>query len=296
MALSTFRPWRSARLYTYALTVLGPGSILFVMLFKGYSWSDVGLIAVSIAVPLALCGLYLSLELGRARVVLDQDAIARVSLFKTATIRWPDITDAHFSPRLISLVSATGRKRLKFFRSEGRYSFEPFDRLQHEIQRQVADRLERTWDGLRLPVVCTSSGLLSGTIVGYVFVTGLAVLFPSLIAFRLEGFGFEKAVLFAATIAPILPFFVRDYRRAHRILTVEQDGLRQRNGREVFLSWSSISEIVVREPLEVGYGTILVRNSDGMSIRISRSLTNIGAVCHLLKKNTNVVETYGHES
>jgi len=99
-----------------------------------------------------------------------------------------------------------------------------------------------------LPVRYRYRGLTSGTIFVYIVALGIGLLFPVLIAFNEGGFGIGTAGFLILWLAPIVPFFVRDYARTHGVLVIDRDGVRKTNGKRLSVSWSEVSRLVVREP------------------------------------------------
>ena len=83
----------------------------------------------------------------------------------------------------------------------------------------------------------------------------------------------------------------RDYRRNRKQLIIEREGLRQRNGEEVFIPWQAIVDIDVRE-LTAGYSpSIVIESREGKALKIPRSLMNCGQVLYLIRRNTGLLET-----
>jgi len=205
--------------------------------------------------------LWVNLSLNADRVGLSSHSIEVRGLGRCRRVRWDDIEDLDCSPRIISLGVRGRTSRLKFYRAANGFSFEPFEELQERIVELVMPTLAQDWDRIELPVAIEYPGLMRGSIVGYV-VRLVAVMFgPVCFAIAFDGFLTEKALFFVLSLALLSPFFVRDWRRAHGTLELTQDGLRQRNGHEVVISWSGVTRIVVWEPPLVGYGWITIEGA-----------------------------------
>ena len=145
------------------------------------------------------------------------------------------------------------------------------------------------------PVTYGYPGLTRGNLSAYLAAFGLVLGFFLLFVAGTEGLWFEKLAFLVLGTAVITPFLLRDYRKSHRKLTLGRDGLGQTNGGEIFISWDSISAVLVKESNGLGYGTVLVKGRAGQRIIIPRSLPNIGQICYLLKVRSGVAQTYGHE-
>ena len=231
----------------------------------------------------------------KTKVTLDEEKITLQNWTGSVTLGWPEIDDIHCSPRLISIASTRRGERIKIFKGEYGFSLEPFDALQEEVTRHAAHRLEQVWEQLKFPLAYTYPGGLWGLMLVYLIPICLVLTFFILFAIRIEGLWFEKFLFLVVGILVLIPLFIRDYRRTHKKLILEPEGVREANGKEKFIPWQAITRIIVREPLSIGYGSIIVESRAKQSIRIPRSLMYCGQVNYFLKKRTQITETYSHE-
>jgi len=82
----------------------------------------------------------------------------------------------------------------------------------------------------------------------------------------------------------------RDYMRSRRQLHVESGGLRETNGKDVFVPWPEVERIVVREPLSIGYGSVVVESASDR-ITIPRSIRSCGLILHTIRKKAPIAES-----
>lgn len=146
-----------------------------------------------------------------------------------------------------------------------------------------------------MPVRYRFRGLSAGTVCTYVVVTGIGLLFPVLLAFAIGEFGIGTAAFLILCLAPIVPFFARDYARAHCVLAIDQDGIAKTNGKSVSIPCSEVTRLVIREPPSIGWGSVTIEGSGGRAIWVPRWLPEIGQILYLVRKHSAASEVYGHE-
>ena len=286
----TFSVPARVRSVVFALAVALPLVVLSALLINGYSLVEAAIFVIPVAALLFLVGI----DLSRSSVELDGERITEHRLLGSVTLRWLDVDDYVSGERLISIASDSLGVTLKFFHAEYGMSLEPFDELRGEILRQVGPRLNRAWNDMKLPVTFQYPGLSGGAVVGYTAALCFALLFPVLISIRLEGYWPEKVLFVMLCLAPIVPFLARDWARTQDDLVVEQRGLRRKR-QSVFIGWSEIEKIVVREPGQVGFGSVRIEASDQRRIWIPRRLRGFGGAWHLIKQHTNAPEEHGYD-
>jgi hypothetical protein len=250
--------------------------------------------AALFAVPFAIGLVWLYLEV-QSTVTVDDQKIVYHRIGRRISIPWSEVDEFHYSPRLMSIGSARRRARMKFFRDDYGASFEPFDGLRAAVQRRVERRLTESWERISLPVKYRYRGLSAATVWVYIVALGIALLFPVLIAFSEGAFGIGTAAFLIVCVAPIVPFFVRDYARTHGVLVIDRDGVRKTNGKRVSIPWPEVSRLVVREPTSIGWGSVTIEASGGRAIWMPRWLPEIGAILYLVRKHSDASEVYGHE-
>ena len=245
---------------------------------------------------LAIATVLMIALLWRTRLTLDPSGIAYQSLWSRVRLAWAEVDDFQCSPRLVWVASTKTRKRIRAFRGEYGMSLEPFDKLQAEIDRQVGERLDRASGGIQLPMRLEYPGLGVGTGLIYVIPMLFVLWYAILLAISSPG-AWPGTLAFSLVACLVLvPFFVRDYRRSHRKILLEDNGLREVNGHETSIAWSAIARITVKEPLGTGYGSIVVEGTDAQKIRIPRAMNHAGHVLRVISSRSNVQEVFGHET
>jgi len=106
-----------------------------------------------------------------------------------------------------------------------------------------------------------------------------------------EGMLMGKVLFLFVGLLPIVPFWLRDYRKNCRTLIVTSDGIKQTNGRDTMLAWTDVQEIILTEQA-LGIGWIIVKGRGGIEIQIPRSLRKCGEILYWLKRYTNLSETF----
>jgi len=232
-----------------------------------------------------------NLYLTRTRVILDDDGIIYQGLTGSVKLKWSEVDDFYSSPRSITVTSIRQRKRIYIFSGQLGFSFEPFEILQEEVAKHAGRRLAQMWAQLELPINVNYPGLRLGTVIAYLLTACFTLYVFILFLTKLEGLLFEKVLFLFFGLLILVPFFVRDYRRNRKQLIIEREGLRQRNGEEVFIPWQAIVDIDVRE-LTAGYSpSIVIESREGKALKIPRSLMNCGQVLYLIRRNTGLLET-----
>jgi hypothetical protein len=283
--MKTFVYPKSVRIAYGLLSVLGLG-VLFLGAVRGPFTLDtlVGF----------LLGLILTIVLNlalRETVRVDEERITFHELMSTVSLKWSEIDDVYSTPHSFILVSDKHKKHFVFGDGEYVPSLEQFDALQREVFDRTMPRLIQRWKELQLPIAYVYPGLLWSTMLPYILVFGL-VLFCFILFIIVEGLLLEKFLFLVAGTLLMVPFFVRDYTRNRRMLTIENEGLRETNGRAMFIPWQDISGIEILEgPLS--YSSILVKSNDGKRIKIPRSLMNCGQILYIIKSRTRITEDYG---
>ena len=159
------------------------------------------------------------------------------------------------------------------------------------MAKHAGRRLAQMWAQLELPINVNYPGLRLGTVIAYLLTACFTLYVFILFLTKLEGLLFEKVLFLFFGLLILVPFFVRDYRRNRKQLIIEREGLRQRNGEEVFIPWQAIVDIDVRE-LTAGYSpSIVIESREGKALKIPRSLMNCGQVLYLIRRNTGLLET-----
>ena len=248
---------------------------------------------MSLTVCLLMLGLItvVNLYLTRTRVILDDDGIIYQGLTGSVKLKWSEVDDFYSSPRSITVTSIRQRKRIYIFSGQLGFSFEPFEILQEEVAKHAGRRLAQMWAQLELPINVNYPGLRLGTVIAYLLTACFTLYVFILFLTKLEGLLFEKVLFLFFGLLILVPFFVRDYRRNRKQLIIEREGLRQRNGEEVFIPWQAIVDIDVRE-LTAGYSpSIVIESREGKALKIPRSLMNCGQVLYLIRRNTGLLET-----
>jgi hypothetical protein len=118
----------------------------------------------------------------------------------------------------------------------------------------------------------------------------LIITFFILFVILTEGMVAEKIAFLILGILAIVPFWLRDYRKNHKTLTVTSEGVKQTNGQDIFIQWSEVQEIMITEEA-LGFGSITVKGHAGLEIQIPRSIQKCGAIIYWLKRYTNLPET-----
>lgn len=288
--IKTFRYSRSVQNIIDFFSILT--LVVFSLAFRRDGFSFIGLFAF-----LFMLALWVLVNLDiRSTVTVDEEKITIQKWIGSLIFRWSEIDDFQCSPRLISIASTGQRKKFKTLRGEYGMSLEPFDVLQREVTQRAGYRLVKEWEQLKLPRTYVNPGLLIGTIVAYLIPLGIILTFFVLLSLETGGHWFGNYLFLATSILVLLPLFIRDYRKSHKKLTLNEEGLRQVNGKEIYLPWQAVTKIIVKEPLAVGYGSIIVESENDGRIWIPRSLMKCGQVLYLIKRKTMISETYGNEN
>jgi len=236
-----------------------------------------------------------NLHFNRAKVVINDERITHRTLMGFTTLKWSEISDVNYSPHLISILSMGQRKRINIFRAEYGISLEPFDVLKKEVTDRTNQRLVHEWEQSKLPISYIYPSLLLGTIMVYMIPLGLILTFFVLLSMGTGGHWFGNYLFLAIGILVLVPLFIRDYLKSHKKLTLNEEGLRQTNGKEKYIPWQTVRRILIKEAA-LGYGSIIVESEDGKKIWIPRTIMNCGQLVYLIKNKTQLSETYGHEN
>lgn len=225
---------------------------------------------------------------------IDETGITLSDCGRAKVLSWEHVVDVSSSEHLIVVSDGLG-KRMRIFHSEF-LGLEPFEALRQEILRrwmpQVRVLAEKEGGNLRIRY----PPLSRTTWIGYLMPVGWYGLL--LIGrFGVEGsLPFQILVVVMAVIVS-LPFLVRDLLRTRNTLFISREGIGcRRRGTGVTIKWEEIRDIVVKEPLTVGYGKILVIGRDGKrKITIPRSIGRCGQVLYLLESRTGITPSEGFD-
>lgn len=233
--------------------------------------------------------------LSAIKLTLDEQQMTYCTLTGSTIYKWEDIDDVDQTPHFTFVSMASSSRRLTLCSGEyGLSSLQPFEELRREITNKVLSRLYERWDRLNLPLTFTYPRFHWTVILAYTIPLFLVFMFFALFVVPTEGMVVEKVVFIVLGVIIVLPFFIRDFRRSRKKLVLEQQGLRQTNGKQLVIPWHEIKNISVKESY-IGYGSISVGSNETGWIRIPGSHPNRGQILHLIKKHTNLTESYGHE-
>ncbi len=240
---------------------------------------------------LAFCAVA-NLSVYRTRVLIAENELVYVTLIRSLTLKWDEIDDIQISPHLVVISSARQNKRLVFVRGEYGLSLEPFEVLVEKLMGRTWPRLAQSWAKLEPPLTFVSQWFVWDTVWAYSIPLGLVLLFFALFIIRIEGMLVEKLLFLGLSLLILVPFMLRDYRKTKLQFIVQKSGLRVTDGKETFIPWESVKEILVTKAF-IGEGSVVVKADGGKRIAIPRSLMQCGQLLYLIKRNTNLSETYG---
>jgi hypothetical protein len=279
------------RAFAMAFAVTTLGLLVIGVTAQGRLVSLDALLAIG---SLLLVDVLACLYLQRKRVELDQEGITYYGISGSRRVRWRDIDDLHCSSRLI-LLSAGSRLSLRLFRGDYGLALEPFHVLQEQLSCRLQSQLADQWARVSLPRVYKYPRLSPALLIAYAIPIGLVLLFFAVFAIGVDGFWLEKMVFLGLGLAAVLPFLARDYARTKRRLELRAEGLRETNGEETSLEWSSIRSLTIREPISIGFGSIDIVSEGGGRIRIPRALPRLGEFLHLVKQHSSVEPGYSYD-
>ena len=285
--MKTFTYPRSVRSTLAIFSILGLFGVLLFPLLRDQQLS----LDTLLGFFLILTACLLAYRVLNTKVTLDEERITYHGVIGEVTLNWSEVDEGYFSSHLISIASTTRRKRITFGRTEYVFSLEPYEMLYKEVVDRVVPQVVQRWKQLRLPIEYVYPGLSRSSIVTYGCAFGLVLFFFVLFVLR-EGLLVEKLLFLISGTLLLFPFLIRDYLRNRRTLILEDNGLRERNGREKSIAWQEVSRIVVsEEPLT--NSLISVESHTGESIKIPRSLLDYsGQILYLIRARTNVREEY----
>jgi hypothetical protein len=285
-----------AKLYTYPLSLrrlvtasisIG-GALLVWLVVRG----QLNLDAIMAFLLLGILCAWVMLEL-HSTLKLDENGISYRTFRGRSTLKWFEITDVHTSPHALFIIVA--HRNTKIVLHHGEYAgigtgFEPFEDLRHEVTRHTLPRLSKIWEQEGLPLACRYPGITRAIMLVYAIPLLLIITFFILFVILTEGMVAEKIAFLILGILAIVPFWLRDYRKNHKTLTVTSEGVKQTNGQDIFIQWSEVQEIMITEEA-LGFGSITVKGHAGLEIQIPRSIQKCGAIIYWLKRYTNLPET-----
>jgi hypothetical protein len=253
-----------------------------------------GILAVSALI--AAMVVLANLDLATTQVTLSSVDVTLSRLVWNTTINFHEVDDFYASPRLIVVTAARPRRRLKIFHGDMGLSLEPFEVLQSELSRRLEPLMAEA-ARKPLPLTFMYPGLSAGQICMYLLpvAVALTLVVPAMVGGAYT-FAAYLAVGMAPAFVPIVYLFLRDHYRMRRRVVVDDAGVRETNGHETRIPWPAISRLIVKEPLEFGYGSIVLEASDGRRITIPRSLEGFGRLDRIIRTRSHVVETFGHET
>jgi len=283
-------PWL-LRAFAVAFAVTTLVLLVIGIAAQGRLHSLDGLLAIGF---LLILDLLTCLYFHRTRVELEREAITSHGITGSQRIRWRDVDDLHCSSRLI-LLSAGSRVRLRLFRGDYGLALEPYDVLQRELADRLQSRLTDQWAHVALPRIYGYPRLSPGLLIAYAIPIGLLMVFFIVFAVGIDGFWLEKMAFLGLGLAAVLPFMVRDYLRTRKRLELSSEGLRETNGKQISIEWSSIRRLIVREPISIGVGSIDIVSETGDRIRIPRALPCLGEFLHLVKRHSSIDTDYSYD-
>ena len=269
-------------------------ALLIVLLALASRRGEVTFFAAAVAVSLLAFCAVANLSVYRTRVLIEEDELAYLTLIRSVTLRWDEIDDIQISPNLVVISSARQNKQLVFVRGEYGLSLEPFEVLVEKLMGRTWPHLAQSWAKLELPLTFVSQRFVWDTVWTYSVPLGLVLLFFTLFIIRIEGMLVEKLLFLGVCLLILVPFMLRDYRKTKMKFIVEKNGLRETDGKETFIPWKSVREILVTKAY-IGNGSVVVKADGGKRILIPRCLMQCGQLLYLIKRNTNLSETYGFQ-
>jgi len=286
--LNSFRYPRAVSIALYVASIVLFGSFVSEFMTNGFSVRNV-------TVSLLFLVLFIVAQNESSTIVTsDEEKIIIRRWSNTMSLRWSEIDDVQSSPRFIAIRSIKRGKAFKAFKGEYGLSLEPFDVLQNEIIERSKNILENTWKRLSLPLTFRCSKSSVGLFAIYMIPLGLILYVEFLIAMTIDGYLLEKILFFVVSIAVLIPIFIRDMRRSRKTLILEDEGLRQINGRDYFIPWEAVEKIVIKDA-PLGYGSVNIVSRDGKIFRFSRSIISCGAILSVIGRKTGLSETYSYE-
>jgi hypothetical protein len=253
---------------------------------------ELNLDAVSVFLSMGILSVCALLVLN-STLQLNENGITYRGLRGASVLKWSEITDVHSSPHVLSITAA--HRRTKIVLQRGEYAgigigYEPFEELCQEVTHHTLPRLSQIWAQQGLPLVCRYPGITRQIVLAYAIPILLIMTFFMLFVVMTEGMLIQKVLFLFVGLLPIVPFWLRDYRKNCSTLIVTSDGIKQTNGHDVMLAWPDVQEILLTEQA-LGIGWIIVKGRGGIEIQIPRTLRKCGAILYWLKRYTNLTET-----
>lgn len=265
------------------------GALLVWTIARG----ELNLDAVSVFFLMGILSVCVLLGLN-STLQLDENGITYRGFGRVSVLKWSEITDVHTSPHVLSITVA--HRNAKIVITHGEYAgiaigLELFEDLCQEVTHRTLPRLSKIWVQQGLPLVCRYPGITRQMVLAYAIPILLIMTFFILFVAMTEGMLMGKVLFLFVGLLPIVPFWLRDYRKNCRTVIVTSDGIKLTNGRDTMLAWTDVQEIILTEQA-LGIGWIFVKGRGGIEIQIPRSLRKCGEILYWLKRYTNLSETF----
>jgi hypothetical protein len=282
--------------YSASLRIGVIAAAIVVGLVLAMKIQQTGASLLEIVIAYSAAGLYILdvLAVIRTKVILDEQKVTYVTMSGSTTFEWDEIEDVYQTPHMLFLTPSMQRKRMRFMKGEFGLSLEPFDALHQEVIRRLTPRLQKKWSKERLPKKFASSGIHFGMVVAYSLPIMLLGIFFILFLTVMQGMLIATLLFLLVSLLVVLPFLLRDYRLSMRQLTIEEEGLRETNGDELFMPWQAVRMILVKEGY-IGGGSVLIEGEGPQTIKLAPTHRNIGQILYLIKQKSQCSEVYGHE-
>jgi hypothetical protein len=227
-------------------------------------------------------------SMNRSSVLITSQKLVLTGLFLRKIIEWEKVEDFAVSDKLILIRDSKGQE-IKLFHAEFG-SFEPFEELKTEMYRCISQN-KSLW-GTQFDHIVVPYPRLSGlTLIGYSIPLLVIGLLLGSIVTRFGGSPGFMLVGLLGTVFIMLPLFLRDISTTRNRLLVNPEGLILEAPRKrTSIKWKDVGGIIIKEPVTVGYGKIVVKSKvEGSEIAIPRSIKNFGRIYSLLQSKTGIV-------
>jgi hypothetical protein len=220
---------------------------------------------------------------------LDDEGIEMRNIVYRQFLKWSDIDDVVCLPQFLSVSSNKQHKKIRVDWKDFGLSPVAFGELQQIVKDRTNHLLLEKWQANVPPITFQYPGLRWGTASAYMVTLVLILLFFVLFVIKFEGPLAGKFLFLFLALLAVVPFLVRDYRRTRKQLIIENEGLRQTNGKEIFIPWRAVASVDVRKvtPLTL---SIIVESNEGRAIMFPQSIMNCGQLLYWIKRSTNLRE------
>jgi hypothetical protein len=268
--------------WRWALSLTIVGFTLFLA-FVGHLSGD------AILAILLLCGLAaVVLLIYETKLRIDDEGIRINNIAYRQFIKWSDIDDVVRLPQLLIISSYTKNKRIRIDENDFGLSLAQFDELQALVKNRIGRCLVGKWQVNTPPITFRYPGLYWGTAIAYALPVCVTLFFFVLFV-RIEGQLWSKFIFLFLGILAVVPFLLRDYWRTRKRLIIENEGLRQLNGKEIFIPWQAVASVEVRKVTPTSL-SIIVESNEGRTIQFPQSIMNCGQILYWIKRRTNLPE------